>query len=192
MSTVERISREELMSELSQLEKFKESFQTPNAKVQDIWTRYRLLPMQSQHLIASHSRYESCGWSLMTRWQIVKEFDKALVKGENLPKLSALIDSAIATQKKVIDLEKLFAVLKSDSATNDEKIQAFQLVIKENPDLGKEIHHKIAFVYQKAALHPGTFHSDKSVEHQVVKEMLYLYTEGHPRLADHFFTQIGR
>lgn len=147
MSAIKGTSAEEAYywdcseNNLSQLEKFKVLFHMPNAKVEEIWQQYQLLPKQDSYLIASHYGY-TWGWSLKTKDRLVLELKQALMAEKERPKIAAAIDSAVVVQGKLIVLEKLYQALKN-SRSKEKRIRVFEVLKQEHPALYKETMDKI-------------------------------------------------
>ena len=176
--TTEQVSLQELQNWdypeniIKQLEKFREVVQKSDVKIEEVWLKYSLLPKQAIYLVASHHRYERCGWAMMTKWQIVKEFDKELRKGPQLSKVLAAIDSAIATEKKIVALEKIFGIYKNESLESSLKDKAIQIWQKENRELADEVTEKMNVVCQYfMLLRPGVIVNVPPTD--VVEKMLF-------------------
>jgi hypothetical protein len=169
---------------VKQLEKFRDEVQKADAKVEDIWAKYRSLPNDAQYLVAAHRRYDECGWWLMTKWQIVKEFDAKLRAGQARD-IVGVINSAIATERKIVALEKFVVILTNPSS--DSKLPTVEAWQQENPSVAKEVAEKVYFVGQLMLKNSNAAVPVPSVS-KVVEKMLLLYKEGYPRLDNIYFS----
>lgn len=181
---------QEAFEGLDQLKKFQVECTASDKKIEEIWKSFRLLPLQTAYLIASHYHYGQWGWSLKTKWDLYILFDKILHAYKNPKNITAAIASALETQQKFVVLQHVFATLEDKSKTREAKAFAVDDLKKNHPHLFKEILHNIGIakgrpLYQheieaEIAEHPN------GCGQGVIKEMLHLYREGYPILGDAF------
>lgn len=172
---------------VKQLEKFRDDVQKTDAKIEEIWAKFRTLPGHAMYLIASHDRYEQWGWLGMTKWQIVKRFDIKL-RTNQADKLLQTVNSAIETEKKIIALEKLYASLSNPSLDVNMKMKAMEGWAEQyrSAPVGQEVADKLKFVTEA---NEQRNRPPPQVD-AIIKKMLFLYKEGHPSLHNIHFTNI--
>jgi hypothetical protein len=180
------------IQELQALEKFHDQWQS-NDKVVSIWEAFRLLPMQSGYLIASHfyNRELGWGWFFHTKWDLYTKFDH-LVKNEGVTyKISAAIHSALQTQKKIVTLEKAFHSFGRNEPALELKNHIFTKIKEENLELYHEITHNIWIARGKPEqVDMETIETTELLSKAVIEKMLYYYKEGYPTLSDHLFEEL--
>jgi len=166
---------------LNQLEEFSCLWQS-NKKTDEVWTSFRLLPLNSAYLIASHYSYDQFGWSIKTKWSLYTQFDKALQNREDPNKISSSIATAIETQRKIVALEKVFAILKDRSKTLKDKACAYQDLNKIWVAKGKPSDKNVAEL-EMSQQPAGPYNK------AVVEKMLSVYKDGYV-MGDHFFENL--
>jgi hypothetical protein len=172
---------------VKQLEKFRDDIQKTDAKVEEIWAKFRTLPGHAMYLIASHDRYGEWRWSGMTKWQIVKQFDIKL-RTNQADKLLVAVNSAIETEKKIIALEKLYATLSNSSLDVTMKLKEMEGWADQNRNnpVSQEVLDKVNFVSQVSLER----NRPQPKIDLIIKEMLFLYKQGHLRLDNIHFTNL--
>jgi hypothetical protein len=179
---------------LDLLRSFRDQWNASDKKIDAIWTSFRLLPSKIAYLIASHYHYDQIGWSLRTKWKLYTQFDKKLCKNENPGKVTSSINSAVEAQQKIVVLQKTFATLQDNSKTLQDKSHAYEVLKTDHPLLYQDILHKIQVVKGRPATPVAAevemTKQPNGCDKAVIKQMLYLLREGHPKPGDHFFKDL--
>lgn len=196
VNTQEWLDFEEAVQDLDSLNKFAYQWNSTDKRMEDIWKSFRLLPLQSSYLIASHYFYDRWIWSFKTGWELFAKFDKCLKDKKDLNKISTSITSAIEVQQKIVSLQRVFATVKDKTKTTQDKVRVFQDLKYINNKLYQDMIHKIGspidgFLNNDTILQPNVLYTaaiEKATK--VVEKMLYLYKDGHPELEDCYFDKI--
>lgn len=195
--TISEVSTQEWVEStqaVKSLEQFRDQWKEPTQKIEEIWKSFRLLPLGPAYLIASHYQYDQPAWILTTKWDLFTRFDKVLRNKENPAQISSSIASAIKTQQRIAALQKTLASLK-DSQTTHDKTHVYHNLQLNNPELYKEILHKVWIAQGKPAKQEGaeieiSKRSRDIYSKAVMERMLSLYQDGYRNLKDHFFENL--
>lgn len=162
----------------------------------DLHRKYRLLAPSSMYLVASHFVKDSATvvWSLTTKWEMFKIFNKALTSVQNpVPeKMMTAIDAAILDQRKIARLKKLYAVLLDPGKQQSEKTSAYKRIEQEDKTFFNEIKHCI-WAAHGAKEDAGIDFSDRKIDSEpadakqvaVIKKMMWILKNGYSDCKEH-------
>jgi len=101
--------------------------------------KYRLLPLSPLYLVASHYTTDRIAWSVKTKWNLFKIFDKDMREGSNPEGVRSAITAAAACQRDIALLRKIFAAVMDPSKKTTDKSLVCSEVKQQCPSLYAQI-----------------------------------------------------